>query len=432
VSAWWEGWRRHGRLPFAELLAPAIAYAEEGFPVTDVVHAMWRACEEALRRDPEASQACLLDGRAPAFGSTFRSPRLAESLRAIAEGGAEAFYRGPIAAEIARYADASGGFLDVDDFASHRGEWVDPIATTYRGYQVLQLPPNGQGIAVLLMLDLLAGFDLASFGWATPACLHLMIEAKKLAYADLHRWVCDPEHATPPIAELLAPDYAAARRAAIDLERASAAVEPAPLEGARAAASARAGATAVEAAPGDTVYLTAIDGQGNAVSFINSLYDGFGAKIVGGRTGIALHSRGAGFTLERGHPNEYAPGKRPFHTIIPGMVLRDGVLHLSYGVMGGPFQPQGHVQLLTSMIDFGLAPQEAIDAPRWRHTEGAQVLLEHGTPRATYDALAARGHEVEPAHGFAFGGAQAILIEPSTGAFVGASDPRKDGCALGY
>ena len=174
-----------------------------------------------------------------------------------------------------------------------------------------------------------------------------------------------------------------------------------------------------------------IDSEGNAASFINSLYDAFGAKIVGGRTGIALHSRGAGFTLERGHPNEYAPRKRPFHTIIPGMVLRDERLHLSYGVMGGPFQPQGHVQLLTGLIDFGLTPQEAIDAPRWRH-EGGQVLLEHGTPRATAKALAARGHEVEPAGGFAFGGAQAILVDPATGAFVGASDPRKDGCALGY
>jgi gamma-glutamyltranspeptidase/glutathione hydrolase len=257
-----------------------------------------------------------------------------------------------------------------------------------------------------------------------------MIEVKKLAYADLHHHVADPEHAVVPVADLLSPEHAATRRAAIDHDRASRNVEPGVLARHRTAASAR--AEGIASTPGDTVYLTAIDSEGNAASFINSLYDAFGAKIVGGRTGIALQSRGAGFTLEPGHPNEYAPRKRPFHTIIPGMVLRDGRLHLSYGVMGGPFQPQGHVQLLTGLIDFGLTPQEAIDAPRWRHTEDAQVLLEHGTPRATADALAARGHEVEPAAGFAFGGAQAILVDPATGAFIGASDPRKDGCALGY
>jgi gamma-glutamyltranspeptidase/glutathione hydrolase len=296
---------------------------------------------------------------------------------------------------------------------------------------VLQIPPNGQGIAVLLMLDLLAGFDLASLGHGTPEALHLMIEAKKLAYADLHRHVCDPEHTAVPVAELLAPEHAARRREAIDRARAARSVEPGAITPGRAAAPARRGARAATL-PGDTVYLTAIDAHGNAASFINSLYHAFGAKIVGGRTGIALQCRGAGFVLERGHPNEYAPHKRPFHTIIPGMVRRDGKLHLSYGVMGGPFQPQGHVQLLTNLIDFGLRPQEAIDIPRWHHTGGAQVLLEHGTPRATFDALAARGHEVEPEAGFAFGGAQAILVDAATGAFVGASDPRKDGCALGY
>ncbi|HVR28321.1 MAG TPA: gamma-glutamyltransferase [Thermoanaerobaculia bacterium] len=425
VSAWWEGWRRFGRLPFADLLAPAIAYAEEGFPVTEVVHAMWSAGAVELRRDPEASAAYLAGGRAPALGATWKSPRLAESLRLIAAGGSEAFYRGPIAAEIARYARATGGFLDVEDFAAHQPAWVEPISTTYRGHQVLQIPPNGQGIAVLLMLDLLEAFDVASLGHATPECLHLLIEAKKAAFADLHHHVADPEHAAVPVAALLSADYAARRRAAIDPLRAADAVAPGPV--ARTGGGAGSLATS-----GDTVYLTAIDHDGNAVSFINSLFDAFGAKIVGGHTGILLHSRGSGFTLEPGHPNEYAPAKRPFHTIIPGMVLRDGRLHLSYGVMGGAFQPQGHVQLLTSLFDFGLGLQEAIDAPRWRHLQGRRVLLEHGTPRATFDALAALGHEVEPASGFAFGGAQAILVDPASGTFIGASDPRKDGCALGY
>jgi gamma-glutamyltranspeptidase/glutathione hydrolase len=431
VSAWWEGWRRHGRLSFSDLLAPAIAYAEDGFPVTDVVSAMWRACEDRLRRDPEARTTYLTKDRAPAFGTSFRSPRLAESLRVIAAGGAEAFYRGPIAAEIARYARATGGFLDVDDFARHQGAWVEPISTNYRGYEVLQLPPNGQGIAVLMMLDLLAGFDVASLGHATPESLHLMIEAKKVAYADLHRHVCDPEHAPVPVAELLSPDHAARRRESIDRQRAAGAVEPGDLVTSLPRA-ALPPSTRDVTNPGDTVYLTAIDSHGNAASFINSLFDAFGTGIVGGRTGILLHSRGAGFVLDSGHPNEYAPDKRPFHTIIPGMVRRDGRLHLSYGVMGGSFQPQGHVQLLTGLLDFGLTPQEAIDVPRWRHTAGPDVLLEHGTPRATFDALAERGHQVEPASGFSFGGAQAILVDPATGTFIGASDPRKDGCALGY
>jgi gamma-glutamyltranspeptidase/glutathione hydrolase len=431
VSAWWEGWRRYGRLPFADLLAPAIAYAEDGFPVTEVVQAVWSLCVEGLRHDPEAREAYLTNDQAPAPGATFRIPRLAESLRAIAASGADAFYRGRIAAEISRYARATGGFLDLDDFARHEGQWVEPISTTYRGYEVLQIPPNGQGIAVLLMLGLLEGFDLRALGHATPECLHLMIEAKKVAYADLHRYVSDPDHAPVPVAELLSTEHAARRRELIDGGRAADDVTPtavAAMGGDKAAP----GATRQAATSGDTVYLTAVDGHGNAASFINSLYHAFGARIVGGRTGILLQSRGAGFVLERGHPNEYAPGKRPFHTIIPGMVRRDGRLYLSYGVMGGPFQPQGHVQMLTGLLDFGLTPQEAIDAPRWRHTAGRQVLLEHGTPRATFDALAARGHAVEPADGFAFGGAQAILVHSPTGTLVGASDPRKDGCALGY
>ena len=302
---------------------------------------------------------------------------------------------------------------------------------TYRGYEVLQLPPNGQGIAVLLMLDLLAGFDLAAFGHGTPECLHLMIEAKKLAYADLHRHVADPEHARGPGrgAAVAGARGGAARR---DRSRSSGPERRTGIARARPRGAARL-ADEIAATPGDTVYLTAIDGDGNAASFINSLYDGFGSEIVGGRTGIALHSRGSGFVLERGHPNEYAPGKRPFHTIIPGMVRRDGRLHLSYGVMGGAFQPQGHVQLLTGLIDFGLTPQEAIDAPRWRHDRGPR-----GAARARHAARHRRragrsaATRSSPPRASRFGGAQAILVDPATGTFVGASDPRKDGCALGY
>ena len=414
VSAWWSGWERFGQRPFADLLAPAIDHADNGFPVAEVVGNTWQVYQDRLLADPAARRAYLSSDEAPATGTVFRSPGLAGSLRTLAEGGAEAFYRGPIAAEICRYAQETGGYLSPADFASHEAKWVEPIETTFRGHRVAQLPPNGQGLAVLLMLNMLEETDLGALGHNSADYLHLMIEAKKLAYADLHRWVGDPEHTEVPISCLISKEYAAERR---------------QLLGSDTAASHLAAGRAIG---GDTVYLSVVDEAGNAASFINSLFDAFGSKIVGGDTGILLHNRGSGFTLEEGHPNEYAPAKRPFHTIIPGMVLRDDDLYLSYGVMGGPFQPQGHTQFLLSHLEFGLSIQQAIDAPRWRHTEGTTVLMEHGTPRSTIDALRARGHDAIPAHGSQYGGAQAVRIDPETGVRQGASDPRKDGCALAY
>ena len=416
VDAWCEGMRRFGLLPLEAVLQPAIHYAANGFPVTEVVHSAWTSYESRLLIDGQARKTYLVEDRAPALGSLFRSPQLAESLGAIADRGRDAFYAGPIAEEIARYAQAEGGHLTEKDFAEHRSQWVDPLSVTFRGYEVLQIPPNGQGLGVLLMLNLLEGYDLASLDHNSPEYLHLLVEAKKLAYADLHRWVADPAEtsASLPIAELLSKDYAADRRRAIDPKRAAAAFDSGLEPG------------------GDTVYLTAIDAEGNSVSFINSLFDTFGSKKVGGETGILLHNRGCGFSLEPGHPNEYAPCKRPFHSIIPGMVLSDGRLYLSYGVMGGPMQPQGHVQFLLSHLEFGLGIQEAIDAPRWRHTTGTELLVEHGTPRSTIEALRSLGHTVVPSHGSHFGGAQAILVDPETGTYFGASDPRKDGAAMGY
>ena len=415
VDAWCEGMRRFGRLPLAEVLQPAIHYAAEGFPVTEVVHSTWTSYADRLLADSQARKTYLVDDRAPELGSVFRNPRLADSLAAIADRGRDAFYTGAIAEEIVRYAQKEGGYLAEEDFADHHSEWVEPLSVTYRGYEVLQIPPNGQGIGVLLMLNLLEGYDLPSLGHNSPEYLHLLVEVKKLAYADLHRWVADSEPGVElPIAKLLSKDYAAERIRAVDPNRAANAVESGIERG------------------GDTVYLTAIDPQGNSVSFINSLFDAFGAKKVGGETGILLQNRGCGFSLEPGHLNEYAPGKRPYHTILPGMVRSGGKLYLSYGLMGGPMQPQGHVQFLLSHLDFGLGIQEAVDTPRWRHTTGTELLLEHGTPRSTIEALRLLGHTVVPSHGSLFGGAQAILVDPGTGTYFGASDPRKDGMALGY
>ncbi|MCH8332952.1 gamma-glutamyltransferase, partial [Candidatus Sumerlaeota bacterium] len=313
-----------------------------------------------------------------------------------------------------RHARESGGFLTMKDFEAHRSDWVKPISTTYRGREVLQCPPNGQGLGVLIMLNILEGFDLASMERHSAAYLHLLIEAKKLAYGDLGRFVADPDRSDLPVEALLSKQYGDERRGLIDPGRASADVGPGAPSGA------------------DTVYLTAIDVQGNAASFINSLYESFGSKIVGGDTGILLQNRGAGFSLEPGHLNTYAPGKRPFHTIIPGMVLAQGRLYLSYGLMGGDMQPQGHVQFLLNHLDFGLTIQEAIDTPRWRHTEGLEVLLEEGTPPETAGNLEKLGHRIVMAGGEEFGGAQAIAVDPSTGTYLGASDPRKDGAALSY
>lgn len=425
VDLWQTAHQRFGRLRFADLLGPAIEVAEQGFPVSERVQGAWRDCVSRLRRDRAAAIHYLLDGEAPEPGALFRSPALARSLRRIARDGRDAFYRGPIAEEIVRYSRGAGGFLELEDFKLHTSTWVQPISTRYRGREVVQLPPNGQGLGVLLLLNLLENFDLASMDPGGAHHAHLLIEAKKLAYADLHARVGDPDGeplrtgSAVPVRELLDKAYARERSRLIDPRRAASTVTPGELlAGARQAGS-------------DTVYLAVVDGDGNAASFINSLFAPFGAAIVGGDTGILLHNRGAGFTLEPGHPNEYQPGKRPFHTIIPGMVLVAGRLDLCYGVMGGPFQPQGQVQLLTSHYDHRLSLQAAIDRPRWRHTAGLEVLCERGMEPRTVAGLEERGHRVRAAGGAEFGGAQAIGVD-RRGTLLGASDPRKDGAALGY
>jgi gamma-glutamyltranspeptidase/glutathione hydrolase len=356
----------------------------------------------------------LVDGQTPPIGGVFKNPRLARSLRLIAEGGRDAYYKGPIAEEIVRYARATGGFLSMEDFAAHGSIWVDPVSINYRGYDVFQCPPNGQGAGVLMMLNILEGYDMPSMKHNSADYLHLSIEAKKLAYADLYKFIADPTQAEVPIERLLSKEYAAERRALINPRRAAPAVEPGVPMGS------------------DTIYTTAIDEWGNACSFVHSVYSSFGSGITGGETGIILQNRGSGFTLERGHANEYAPGKRPYHTIICGMVLKEGDLYISYGLMGGAMQPQGHAQLLMSILDRGFTIQEAVDLPRWRHNSGLNVSIEQGTPLSVIETLILMGHRATYSGGGSFGGSQVIMVDPATGTYFGASDPRKDGAAIGY
>jgi len=416
VHAWESLARRHGSMPLGELLAPAIRAAEDGFPVTELVAHYWTVLHAigALRND--AARAALAPGGAsPRAGDWFRpAPGLARTLREIAEGGAEAFYRGPAAQAIVATSEAEGGCFAAEDLAAHTSSWVEPLRATYRGVELAELPPNGQGIAALQALQVLECFEPAPADSALD--WHRRIEAVKLAFADRAAYVADPEHAAVPVAALLDPAYACRRAARIG-ERALDGVAP--------------------GLAGDTTYLCAADAAGNLVSFIQSLFTGFGSGIACGDTGVLLQSRAAGFVLDPAHPNRLAPGKRPLHTIIPGLLLRDGRPWLAFGIMGGDVQPQAHACFVSNLVDHGLNPQEAIDAPRFRFAGGRRVIVEapglalrEGT---LGEALAARGHEVVgPGAAMAdvFGGGQAIAREED-GLLVGASDRRKDGCAFG-
>ncbi len=427
VDGWFELHQRFGRLPIGELLAPAIVYARDGFPLTEVIADHWDQNARVLQRFPGFAEVFLPAGRAPAKGEVFRNPALASTYEAIIEGGRDAFYRGEIAARIAAHMHANGGYLSQADLAAHRSTWVEPISTNYRGYDVWQLPPNTQGLATLQMLNILEGFDLAKLGFGSPDSVHLFVEAKKLAFEDRARYYADPEFAMAPLARLLGKDYAAARRKLI--------------AAGQAANSYPAGHASLDQA--DTVYLTVADAAGNMVSLIQSNYRGMGSGMTPDGLGFVLQDRGELFALDDGHANVYAPGKRPFHTIIPGFVTQDGKPWLSFGVMGGGMQPQGQVQVLANLIDFGMNLQEAGDAPRVRHdgsseptgermTDGGTVFLEPAFSPELAAALEARGHRVKRANEGDFGGYQAILRDPITGVYYGASESRKDGAAQGY
>ncbi|MFV0443744.1 MAG: gamma-glutamyltransferase [Planctomycetaceae bacterium] len=427
IDGWDELRARFGTKPLGELLQPAIHYAEEGFPVTEVIAGDWAIAAAGLAKYSDSRATWLLDDdRAPRVGEVFRNPQLAATLKLIAEQGRDAFYQGPIAESIVAFSEANGGCFTVDDFRSHRSEWVDPISTKYRGYEVWELPPNGQGLAVLQMLNILEPYDLKAMGHNSPEYLHLLIEAKKLAFADRAKFYSDPAFAEIPVAKLVSKEYASAQRKRIDPNKAAVIVP--------------AGDPQLQS--GDTIYLTVTDEAGNCCSLIQSNYYGFGSGMTPGKLGFVLQNRGALFSLEPAHANCVAGGKRPFHTIIPGMATRDGKPWLCFGVMGGDMQPQGHVQVLVNMIDFGMNVQQAGDAARVRHLgsatptgqpmdpAGGKVACESGVTAAVRAALTERGHVIDTQRQ-SFGGYQAIRID-EVGTFFGGTDPRKDGAAVGY
>jgi gamma-glutamyltranspeptidase/glutathione hydrolase len=439
-AGWFDLLERYGLLPVSQVLAPAIRLAEEGFPVAPVTAHFWARSAERLRSAPNGTE-LTIDGRAPAAGEVFRNPGLARTLRTIAERGKSAYYQGPIADAVAQVVQTAGGCLTVDDLAAHKSTWETPISVLYHGLRVWECPPNGQGLAALLALNILAGFDLVDMPPLSAQRLHLTIEAMRLAFADTRWYVADPTFNPAPLVELLSTEYASERRKLIDPFHAT-------LDQRRGTPT----------AGSDTVYLCTVDGDGNACSFINSNYNGFGTAIVPQGWGFSLQNRGHNFSLEGGHPNALAPGKRPYHTIIPGMLTVDNsqspvvgsqlvvdreplaishTLYAPFGVMGGFMQPQGHVQVVLSLADDGLDPQATLDQPRFcinDGTAGGSVSLEEGTPAVTIAGLVELGHPIQVVFGYSrslFGRGQIIRRDAETGVLCGGSDPRADGCAMG-
>jgi len=426
VDGWFELHAKFGRLPMAEVLAPAIRYAREGFPVSELIAHYWQLSVNSRADQPFFLETFTRDGRAPAKGETWTNEALARTYETLAREGRDAFYRGELAAVIARTVQDAGGFLAREDLAAHRSEWVEPVSANYRGVDVWELPPNGQGIAALQILNILEGFDIAAMGFGSPDHVHAFVEAKKLAFADRARYYADMEFAQVPVAELISKEYATRRRAEIDLQRAARNVEPG-------------NPTLRE---GDTIYLTVADADRMMVSLIQSNYRGMGCGVCPEGLGFGLQDRGELFTLTPDQPNTYAPGKRPFHTIIPAFVTRDGEPWISFGVMGGGTQPQAHAQIIMNLVDFGMNLQEAGDAPRILHwggneptgevmRDGGNVALEQGVSYETRRELTQRGHRIVTNVG-SFGGYQAIMYDTDQDVYYGASESRKDGQAAGY
>jgi gamma-glutamyltranspeptidase/glutathione hydrolase len=429
VDGWQELLGRFGTMKLAELLEPSIRYAEEGAPVPEMIARYWTKAQDdgRLSITAEAQRTYLPGGRAPKAGEIFKNPNLGRSYRAIAESGRDAFYKGRIAREIVAFSAKHGGLFTQRDFEEHTSTWVEPAGTSYRGHDVWQLPPPTQGIAVLQMLNLLEGYDLKKMGPESADWWHLFLEAKKVAYADRARFYADPAFAKVPIAELISKPYAAERRKRIELAHARTDHDPGD----------------PKLGHSDTVYLCVVDKDHNCVSLIQSNYSSFGSGMVPGDLGFALQNRGTLFALDEHHANRLEPHKRPFHTIIPGMVTKAGKPWFVFGVMGGDMQPQGQVQVLVNLIDFGMDAQQAGEAPRLEHRgsatptgrpaakDGGLVIPEDGIPLAVLDELRRRGHRIGPAQ-MNGGGYQGILIDPKTGVLQGGSEARKDGCAAGY
>ena len=424
IDAWCEANQKLGQLDFATLLQPAIRYAAQGYAVTPVIAANWKGSEALLAATPEASKACLVDGKAPAAGTIHRQPDLARSLRTIASQGRDGFYRGEIAAEIVRFSESHDGLFSLDDFANHTSEWVDPISTNYRGYDVFEIPPNGQGITALMALNILAQTDVSKLPHLGADHIQLLSEAFALAMAERDRLIGDPTFNELPLAQMLADAFAQTQYARISLGQALAQPIESALPNHR-----------------DTVYLSVVDKDRNACSFINSVFDSWGSGLVAGSTGINLQNRGSGFSLEEGHFNQLEPNKRPMHTIIPAMVYQQGKPVLSFGVMGGQYQAMGQAYVLSNWIDYGMDIQQALDAARFFLYDGV-LEVETGIPAAARVELSARGHNVVAVDQSqrtgvkpdtaALGGGQAIVIDWDNGVLHGGSEPRKDGHAAGY
>ena len=415
LAGWAEALERHGTMGLDTVLQPAITYAEKGFPVSPVIAGEWAQAEKLLSRDEAAAATYLIDGKAPQAGQMFSNPDLARTYRRIAEQGPELFYQGELAEAVAACVQAGGGLMTPEDLAAHVNQWVEPVALDYRGHTVLELPPNGQGITALEVLNILSGYDLAGLEPGGAEYLHLLAEAIKIAFGDRDRYITDQVFAPVPVERLLSADYGAACR---EMIRPGQALEPG-------------------AAPplnGDTVYLAVGDAQGNAASFISSIFTHFGSGLVVPGTGVLLHCRGRSFSLDPAHANRLEGGKRPMHTIIPGMLMKDGLLTAAFGVMGGDMQPQGHAQFLVNTLDFGLDLQAAMDAPRLRYMGGMSMYLEEGISQAAAEGMAAWGHSVDqgPYPVNEVGGGQVVWRDQEQGMWLGASDRRKDGCAMGY
>jgi gamma-glutamyltranspeptidase/glutathione hydrolase len=421
VAGWAALHQRFGRLPLADVLAPAVFYAERGFPVSDVIAGRWAQWTEKLAADAQAAATYLPDGRAPRSGELFTNRDLGAVLRRIAERGAAGFYDGPTAAAILECSGPLGGTMSAEDLRDFEPEWVEPISTTYRGWRVYEIPPNTQGIAALMMLDLMEQFPLHDYGFATAASLHVMIEAKKLAYADMLRYVADPKFGEVPVRALLDKSAAKARARLIRADSAATSVTPSIVDN----VTTRYG--------GDTIYLSAIDRAGNIVSLIQSIYQGFGSGLVPAGSGFALQNRGALFTLDEGHPNALAPRKRPLHTIIPGF-MEQGSVRIGFGIMGAWNQAQAHAQFVANIVDYGMDIQEALEAGRFTKStfDGADVSLEALIPEPSRLALERMGHEVTvvPPRTGTFGSGQAVMSDDETGVHFGASEPRHDGAAI--
>jgi gamma-glutamyltranspeptidase/glutathione hydrolase len=427
-DAWFELHKRYGKLPMKTILAPAIRYATEGFPLSPVIAGDWGRGAARMKDMPGFAQVFMPGGHAPKEGEIFRIPALAKTLQLIADKGRDAYYKGPIADAVVRFSQANGGFFALEDFARHTSTWDEPISTTYRGYTVWELPPNTQGLAALQMLNILENFDLKSMGRGSADYWHVMVEAKKIAFADRARYYADPAFAKVPVDKLLAKDYARDRAKLVDMAHAAQTDAP--------------GEVAALNRPGTTYFCTA-DANGMMVSLIQSNYTGFGSGYAVPEVGFGLQDRGGMFSLHAGHPNRLEPGKRPFQTIIPAFLTKDGEALMAFGLMGGDMQPQGHAQIVVNLVDFGMNLQEAGDAIRFHHSgsteptgtvmlHGGELHIEDGLPPAVIDELKRRGHVITPESVGAYGGYQAIRRDVKTGMYAGATEKRKDGCAAGY